>query len=290
MTLNDYLVARRDYFDEALAAYLPLPGRCSDELLAAMQYSLYAGGKRLRPILAFAAAEACGGCKEETMPVAAALEMVHTYSLVHDDLPAMDDDDLRRGKPACHKVFGDGMAILAGDALLTHAFTVLSGMTAGAEMRVALVAELAAAAGPVGMVGGQALDIRISRADSEQLGCIHQAKTGALFCAALKMGAMLAGAEGETLASIGAYGDSLGLAYQIVDDILDETATLESLGKLPGSDRRKDKVSFLSVYGLEESRKMAALETEKAQAAVCGLAGEFQLLVDLAGHIGRRTG
>lgn len=290
MALNDYLVARREFFNEELVAFLPAPDTCPEELLSAMKYSLYAGGKRLRPILAFAAAEACGGNAIETLPVAVALEMIHTYSLIHDDLPAMDDDDMRRGKLANHKVFGDGMAILAGDALLTHAFTVLGQMAVDAEKRLALVTELAGAAGPMGMVGGQALDIRVTRVDSGQLSCIHKAKTGALFRASLRMGAIMADAEEKTLDSVSAYADSLGLAYQIIDDILDVTATPETLGKLPGSDLRKDKISFVTVHGLEESRKMAAIETEKAQKVLLGLSGEFQLLVDLAEYISHRTG
>lgn len=289
MEAKDYVKARRDFFNSQLKNYLPAPGQCPQVLLEAMAYSLFAGGKRLRPILVLAAAEACGADPAPVLPAAAALEMVHTYSLIHDDLPAMDDDDLRRGKPTCHKVWGEGLAILAGDALLTHAFFLLAQIPGiKAETRLALVAELAAAAGPLGMVAGQALDIQNLEMDSPLLRRIHGAKTGALFRAALRLGGIFAGAPAETLAALSAYADHLGLAYQVLDDILDVTASSAVLGKPVGSDQRQNKESFVTVLGLEESRKLAAAETEAALAALSPLSASFQLLAELAVFFGRR--
>lgn len=290
MAIEEYLQARRDFFNSRLAGYLPPAASCPKILLEAMEYSLFAGGKRLRPILVFAAAEECGGDWKAAMPAAAALEMVHTYSLIHDDLPAMDDDDLRRGRPSCHKAWGEGIAILAGDGLLTHAFTVLAQAAFSGDKRLALVAELAEAAGPSGMVAGQALDITGAGAgDPAFLHRVHGAKTGALFRAALRLGAISAGAPEGTLRGLSVYADHLGLAYQVVDDILDVTAASSCLGKHPGSDSRKDKASFATAYGLERSREIADAEILAAQAALAPLAGSFMLLTELASHIGARS-
>ncbi len=290
MEIKEYLGARRDYFDSQLKNYLPHPDSCPEVLLRAMEYSLFAGGKRLRPILVFAAAETCGGRLEAAMPQAAALEMVHTYSLIHDDLPAMDDDDLRRGMPSNHKVFGEGMAILAGDALLTHAFSVAAqGLNEDPLRRLAAVAELAKAAGPVGMVAGQAMDISgFSKMDAAQVNHIHRCKTGALIKAAVRMGAIISGAGAKVVHGLTQYADSLGLAYQIVDDILDVTQTSQQLGKNPGSDEKKGKETFVTVHGLEGARIMAAAETARAVQALQALGGDYSLLQDLAEYIGQR--
>lgn len=289
MEIRDYLAARRRFFEEHLGGFLPQPDAYSPILRRAMEYSLFAGGKRLRPILTLAAAEACGGSVELALAPAVALEMVHTYSLIHDDLPAMDDDDLRRGKPTSHKVFGEDMAILAGDALLTHAFTVLAearGLEAG--LRLALVGELALAAGPMGMVAGQALDIQgLVTLDVDELKYLHQCKTGSLFRAAVRMGAIVAGATPEVLASLSDYATSLGLAYQIVDDILDVTATSIALGKNPGNDARQDKQTFVTICGLPEARTQAAEITQAAIDALGSLEGS-EILRGLAKYIGSR--
>ena len=283
MDIQEYLEVRRDYFESQLKGFLPGPGDCPPVLLQAMEYSLFAGGKRLRPVLVFAATEACGGHLEQAMPAAAALEMVHTYSLIHDDLPAMDDDDLRRGKPSCHKAFGEGLAILAGDALLTHAFAVLAESPGESTLRLEMVGELARAAGPLGMVAGQAMDITgLGAVEPEALRRVHACKTGALIEAAVRMGAINAGAETEVLNGLTEFARAYGLAYQIIDDILDVTKTSEQLGKAPGSDERKGKVTFVTLFGLEEAQARALAETARAQQALEGLDGDFSLLRSLA--------
>lgn len=290
MELWEYLDARRKFFEERLPGFLPPQASCPGELVRAMEYSLFAGGKRLRPLLTLITAECCGGSLEAALAPAAAIEMVHTYSLIHDDLPAMDDDDLRRGRPTSHKVFGEGMAILAGDALLTHAFSVLAeAPDLSAPVRLALIGELAAAAGPEGMVAGQVLDIQgLVGGDSALLQRMHACKTGALLRAAVRMGAILAAADQETLAGLSAYAASLGLAFQIVDDILDVTATAGDLGKNPGSDLRQNKQTYVTLFGLAGARARAAAEIEAAQAALAGLAGDFRVLGALAEYIGNR--
>ncbi|MBX7098606.1 MAG: polyprenyl synthetase family protein [Myxococcaceae bacterium] len=240
-------------------------------LVEAMRYSLMAGGKRLRPILvlafADAAARATQGGGEPANDAAVAVEMIHTYSLIHDDLPAMDDDDLRRGRPTNHKVYGEAMAILAGDALLTDALASVAGGPGGRpEVRAALTHELAYAAGARGMVGGQVLDIAEDRpAELDYLVRLHRMKTGALLKAACRMGAIAGGASTEQLAAADRFGDSIGLAFQIADDVLDVTASAETMGKPTGADADAGRHTFPAVVGLERSR---ALAKEHAQAAV----------------------
>jgi farnesyl-diphosphate synthase (EC 2.5.1.10) len=232
----------------------------------AMRYSLMAGGKRLRPILVLAAGEAFGGAPERLYPVACAFEMVHTYSLIHDDLPAMDNDDLRRGMPTCHKQFDEATAILAGDGLMTHAFRILAEMDAPAEQKVRVIRELAVGSGTVeGMIAGQIVDLEAERKpiDAERLKFIHRAKTGALIRGAVVCGGIVAGATESDLALLAAYGDRVGLAFQIADDILDETATAEQLGKTPGKDAAAGKATYPALYGLEASRKQAEALAEK---------------------------
>mgnify|MGYP000963243874 CR=1 FL=1 len=283
------MAARQEFFNLELKNFLPHPDSCPEKLLEAMKYSLYAGGKRLRPILLFAAAEVCGGKLDAALPHAVALEMVHTYSLIHDDLPAMDDDDLRRGKPSSHKVFGEATAILAGDALLTHAFSVAAkGVHEDPQRRLAAVAELAKAAGPVGMVAGQAMDIEQGKKDASSVNDIHRCKTGALIKAAVRIGAIISGAGARVIHGLTQYADSLGLAYQIADDILDTTATIDQLGKNPGSDERKGKDTFVTVHGIEGARIMLAAETSRAIKALSNQEGDYTLLEELAQYLGSR--
>lgn len=224
-----------------------------------MNYSLYAGGKRLRPLLVFCACDAVGGNADHAAPVAAALEMIHTYSLIHDDLPAMDDDDLRRGRPTCHKAFDEATAILAGDAMNTYAFqAVLEGVPDPARA-VAVARELARGAGIDGMVGGQMADLESegAQADPDRLRYIHEHKTGALITAAVVCGGIIGGADAKTLDHLRGFGRQVGLAFQVIDDILDETATAEQLGKSPGKDRDAGKMTYPRVMGLEKARQYA---------------------------------
>lgn len=234
----------------------------------AMRYSLMAGGKRIRPLLCLEAARVLRDDIAGAEYPACALEMVHTYSLIHDDLPALDNDDLRRGRPTCHKVFGEAMAILAGDSLLTLAFQVLA-QTPGAsgETRARLVEELALAGGTVGgMIGGQVFDLEgeHQKPTAELLECIHRAKTGALLRGSLRMGAIFAGASEEQLDALSRFGEHVGLAFQIVDDVLDVEQSSEQLGKTAGKDAAQEKVTFPAVYGLDTSKRMAAVEITKA--------------------------
>ncbi len=282
MTTAQYLKERREIVDQALAEVMPPEGTQPGRLISAMRYSLFAGGKRLRPILVLAAAEALGGDPDHALPAACAVEMIHTYSLIHDDLPAMDDDDFRRGRPTCHRAFDEGTAILAGDALLTLAFGVLSvqGPGVSPEARLRMVQELARGAGWTGMVGGQQVDM-----DSEGevpelpvLEYIHTHKTGALIRSSLLLGGLSAGAGEEALQALTGFGEKIGLAFQIVDDILDLTSTTEELGKDQGSDAQRGKVTYPSLFGLQESRERAVKLVEDAKAGL--------ETIDRAGRLG----
>jgi geranylgeranyl diphosphate synthase, type II len=260
--------------DAALEARTRLGEGCPVPLREAMCYSLLAPGKRLRPMLVLLAAEACGGQIEPAMPAACAVEMVHAYSLIHDDLPALDDDDLRRGRPTCHKAFGEATAILAGDALLTLAFEVLAKEIRPPAVAAACCATLAEAAGPCGMVGGQADDVGDgTRQDAvnphsgspvprppfpvPQLESIHRRKTGAMIRASLRLGAMVAGADAEQLDALSAYGERLGLAFQITDDLLDVLGSQSAVGKPVGKDARRGKLTFPGVIGIDRSSQYA---------------------------------
>lgn len=263
MDIKKYLTDRRELVDSFLQSYFD-SGVAHAPLSSAMTYSIFAGGKRLRPILALASYEACGGIGEQIVPYAAAIELIHTYSLIHDDLPAMDDDDLRRGKPTNHKVFGEGMAILAGDALLTEAFYLLSQHSSSTfhprrSTVLKLVRDVAMAAGAHGMVGGQAEDILCENreTDSEDLAFIHAHKTGALITASVRMGGILAGTGKKKFHGLTRYGESVGLAFQIIDDILDVSGDSTELGKSTGSDEKKKKLTYPAVYGIETSMKKA---------------------------------
>src|SRR5262245_33870857 len=289
--LEDYLEQQRQRVEVSLDQCLPTPDSYPSLLMDAMRYSVFAGGKRLRPILTLAATEAVGGDAERALPAASALEYIHTYSMIHDDLPAMDDDDYRRGKLTNHKVFGDAMAILAGDALLTLAFQVLAQLPVDAERRAGLVAELATAAGTVGgMIGGQVADLEGEgkRRDAVLLETIHRAKTGALLRASLRMGAIYAGADERQYAALSCYGEHVGLAFQIVDDILDVEESSEALGKTAGKDAQQQKITFPAVYGLDESRRMAEQECARAHATLEPFAGRAARLHELADLIVHR--
>ncbi|MEW5745595.1 MAG: polyprenyl synthetase family protein [Nitrospirota bacterium] len=263
MDLKAYLKERKALVDSFLDAYFasPLAPRALQDSIV---YSLSAGGKRVRPILCLAAYEACGGAASSIVSCASALEMIHTYSLIHDDLPAMDNDDLRRGKPTNHKVFGEGMAILAGDGLLTEAFYLLSGSRMPSSqlppaVLLAVIGEVAQAAGIQGMVGGQAQDLLSENAepDAETLAYIHMHKTAALLAASVRIGGMMASASEPQLSGLTAYGKSIGLAFQVVDDILDIEGATEVLGKPQGSDEKKKKMTYPRLYGIEASREKA---------------------------------
>ena len=271
--LEAYLSDRQKIVDEALRRYLPDEGGVPHDLHTAMHYSVFAGGKRIRPILCLAALEACGGDLAPAMPFACALELIHTYSLIHDDLPAMDNDDFRRGKPTSHKVFGEALAILAGGALLAEAFVLLCRMEKvrlAAEKRLAVIHEIATAAGVAGMVGGQALDIRAENhsPDFEGLECTHRLKTGALIAVAVKAGAILAGANDEKIQSLNVYGSHLGIAFQIADDILNVEGDSSLMGKKTGSDVASGKVTYPSLLGIENARAKLAEHIEAAAAAI----------------------
>jgi geranylgeranyl diphosphate synthase type II len=271
-SLSDYLAEQVQSVDRALDEWVPEESVEPTTIHRAMRYSLFAGGKRIRPVLAIAAAHAVSPFAQGIENAAATLELIHTYSLIHDDLPALDNDDLRRGRPTCHKVFGEAMAILAGDALLTLAFEVLSRLKhISAETKIVLVQELSRAAGTVGgMIGGQVNDIEGERKEPSALllESIHRAKTGALLRASVRMGAIYAGATDSELAALSEYGEHVGLAFQIIDDVLDVEQTSAALGKTAGKDQAQQKITFPAVYGLERSHIMAEEERQAAHRAL----------------------
>lgn len=287
------MAERRRQVDEALERWLPEQGDHPPKVHEAMRYSVFAGGKRLRPLLALFACEAVGGSPEDAMPAAVALEMIHTYSLIHDDLPAMDDDDYRRGQRTCHRVYGEAVAILAGDALLTHAFQVLAdpGPTrVPAARRLQVIVEIAEAAGSRGMVGGQAMDILAEgrEIDHPTLLYLHTHKTGALIRASIRVGGIAGGAGEEQLQALTRYGERVGLAFQIVDDILDIEGTSAEMGKQAGSDLRRKKATYPAVMGLEESRRQAAHLLQEAKDALRVLGEKGATLFALADFVGTR--
>jgi geranylgeranyl diphosphate synthase type II len=294
--LAQFLQSRQQLIDAALDRLTPPETELPETIHRAMRYSLFAGGKRIRPILCLQAATAvssdAAGVMNGVMNAACALEMIHTYSLIHDDLPALDNDDFRRGKPTCHKVYGEAMAILAGDALFTLAIQTLVRIEGvEAERKLALIDELSFASGTVeGMIGGQVIDIQSEghTPSAELLTRIHRAKTGALLRASVRMGAICAGADASQLGAISLYGEHAGLAFQIVDDILDCEASSEVLGKTAGKDIAQGKVTFPAVYGLDESRVMAARECSMAHAALTPLGSRAQRLHEIADMIVHR--
>jgi geranylgeranyl diphosphate synthase type II len=276
--LSEYLDRARSRIEEALTRYLPEVSEGSDSacparLASAMRYSLLAGGKRLRPVLCLMAAEACGGDVEAAIPAACALEMVHTYSLIHDDLPAMDDDDLRRGRPTCHKAFDEATAILAGDGLLTLAFEIIARDARPIAAALECSRVLAESAGPSGMVGGQMADLQAEdRAEDEgtlaELESIHRRKTGALLRAPLRMGGLIAQASDAGLSALDRYGRAVGLAFQIVDDLLDVQGDEAKLGKRVGKDDGLGKWTYPRFLGIEGSRLRARQLADEAIAAI----------------------
>lgn len=279
MDLASYVPKRQKAIDRALDRYLPKENVKPSTIHRAMRYSMFAGGKRLRPILCLAAAEACGGTIASALPFACAIECIHTYSLVHDDLPSMDNDDFRRGRPTCHKVFGEGIAVLAGDALLTVAFEIVSRSrpTRRYDMTT-FIRETAVAAGSQKLIAGQVADLEAEgkKVDRAGLRYIHENKTAAILTTAVRLGAMSANAIPKELGAITRFGRALGLAFQVVDDILDVTQTSEKLGKSAGKDVAAQKATYPSVIGLEKSRTEARALTRKADKAleVFGARGE----------------
>jgi geranylgeranyl diphosphate synthase, type II len=293
VTISEYIAHQQKRVETALDRCVPAEPQDPATIHRAMRYSLFAGGKRIRPLLAMSAAEAVSDAPVGIEAAACPLELIHTYSLIHDDLPALDNDDLRRGRPTCHKVFGDAMAILAGDALLTLAFEVLAKLEGvDAQRRIALVAELATASGTVGgMIGGQVNDLEGEgkRPTAQLLESIHRAKTGALLRASVRMGGIYAGANARQLAALTDYGEHAGLAFQIVDDILDVEQSSEALGKTAGKDAQQHKITFPAVYGLELSREMAENERLAAHLALACFDDRAERLKQLADLIVRRN-
>ncbi len=270
--LKDTLDEGRTLTDAALERLLPPATQYPPSIHAAMRHSVFAGGKRLRPILCMEAAQMVQGCVPDGIEeLGAALEMLHTYSLIHDDLPALDNDDLRRGRPTCHKAFGEATAILAGDALQTRAYEVLARQQCPAEARVAIIAEIAHATGTIGgMIGGQVMDLEAEHIhpDAQTLEYIHRSKTGALLTASVVSGGIYAGASEAQIASLRCFGGNIGLAFQIVDDVLDVTQTSEQLGKTAGKDTAHDKATYPALFGVEASLKKADELVAQADAAL----------------------
>ena len=290
MNTGGYISERSKLTEEALDRLVPGQVTLPVTIHQAMRYSLFAGGKRIRPVLCIAACEAVAGQVEGIESVAATLEMIHTYSLIHDDLPALDNDDLRRGRPTNHKVYGDAMAILAGDALLTLAFEVLGKLPVDPAIAIQLVAELATASGTAGgMIGGQVEDIQGEGQPptAELLDRIHRAKTGALLKASVRMGAIYGGATVPELKALTQYGEHIGLAFQIVDDVLDVVESSDALGKTAGKDAAQQKITFPAVYGLERSKEMAQEELLLAHLALSCFnetAAPLRAIADLIVH------
>ena len=287
----DGLDGVREAVGRSLDDWLPGASDAPTRLHESMRYSVFAGGKRIRPILAVLACRAVGGTDAEAMPAACAIECIHTYSLIHDDLPAMDDDDFRRGKPSNHKAFDEATAILAGDALLTTAFEIIGTQIADAGVASGVAREVARAAGWAGMVGGQMADLLAEGAEpsEEALHFIHERKTGALIRASVRCGAIAGGATDEQLAALTTYGRNVGLAFQIADDILDETATTEQLGKTAGKDKASKKLTFPAVHGLEQSRAEADRLVAEAKTALAEFGLTAEPLCKLADFIISRT-
>jgi len=295
MNIKEYLAQKRIAVDKALESLVPPATTFPPKVFEAMRYSLFAGGKRVRPIFALASAEALGAKTAGLLPIAGALELIHTYSLIHDDLPAMDDDDLRRGRPTCHKVYGEAIAILAGDGLLNRAFEVLSDLrrlkTVTAVRLIAITREISLASGVFGMVGGQVVDMESEGKDVDlpTLEYIHTHKTGALIRASVRTGAIYAKASEKRLKALTRYGERVGLAFQIADDILDVVGSREETGKDVGSDLKKGKKTFPSFYGLEESRKRAKEVADQALDALKDFDRKADPLRELAKYIVTRV-
>ncbi len=288
MDLKTYLATCAREVDAVLDAFLPKVKERPATIHAAMRYSVFAGGKRLRPVLCLAAAEACGGEISNALAPACAVELMHTYSLVHDDLPAMDDDDLRRGRPTCHKVYGEGMAVLCGDALLTEAFILLAKTAATKRYGAGeYLTELAVTGGSRKLIGGQVMDLEGEgkKLTKRDLVRIHEAKTAALLTTSLRLGAMTANATPAKLEALTQFGRALGLAFQVIDDILDVTQSTEVLGKTAGKDEAVEKSTYPAILGLEASRREAAKLTREALNALAPLGSKGGRLREIADHL-----
>jgi len=286
-----YLDAKKKIIDESLLRYMPGEDNYPPVIFKAIRYSLFAGGKRIRPILCLASAEAVGGDIESILPVACALELIHTYSLIHDDLPAMDDDDYRRGRLTSHKVFGEDIAILAGDALLTEAFHLMSDRglmeKVSPEKLISVIHDVAGASGCFGMVGGQVVDVQSEgvAVDNGVLNFIHTRKTGAMITAAVKAGAVLANAGEVELNALTSYGSNIGLAFQIADDILNVEGDQKLMGKGTGSDTKRGKVTYPALVGMDASRKKAGELVENALSAITNFDRRAEPLRMIAAYI-----
>jgi geranylgeranyl diphosphate synthase, type II len=290
-SLGDFLATRTTAVNRALDGFLPAATTKPATIHRAMRYSLFAGGKRIRPALCLAAAAACGGNETDALPLACAVECVHTYSLVHDDLPAMDDDDYRRGKLTNHKVFGEGIAVLAGDALLTQAFEIAARCQGWPRYsHQIIVLELARAAGSLQLIAGQVADLEGEgkRISARQLRYIHERKTSALLCCSVRLGGMSANCPPAQLKALTNFGYNVGLAFQVIDDILDVTQTSEKLGKTAGKDTKAQKATYPSIVGLERSRKIAEQLTQRAFNSLKGFRGKSVALEALAEFLLRR--
>ncbi len=286
--LKTYLTDRSALVDAALNRFIPSEETSPPTIHKAMRHSIFAGGKRLRPILCLAATEACGGSLDTAMPAACAVECLHTYTLIHDDLPCMDDDDFRRGVPTCHKVYGEGVAVLAGDALQALAFQLLAEVPGNAQFNVGdYVRELAVTSGSLHLIGGQVMDLegegkKLPLAD---LRYVHESKTAALLTTSIKLGGMSAGASTEQIAALHAFGWNTGLAFQIIDDILDVTQTTEKLGKSAGKDLASEKSTYPALLGLDASRAEAHRLTTEAMNALSIFGDQAERLRQMAGYL-----
>lgn len=291
MNIKSYLEEKRLQVEDTLEHILPRPEGLLADHITAMRYSLFAGGKRIRPILAMAAAEALGSEPKPYLPLITSLELIHTYALIHDDLPAMDDDDLRRGKPSSHKAFGEAAAILAGDSLLSYAFELLSDPEPGGDLpdsaRIKIINSISRAIGPQGMVGGQALDIAYEnrKIPFETLRFLHGCKTGALIRASVQTGAVIGRADWEQYQALTGYADQTGLAFQIVDDLLDIEGSPEKLGKSTGADLTRKKSTYPGHLGLEETHARARNAVDKALEALDSFDRKADPLREIARYI-----
>ena len=286
-----YCKAKLPLIDEALRNAMMIEGEIAPTIFDSMRYSLFAGGKRLRPVLLLAAADAVGADGNKFLNVACGLEMIHTYSLIHDDLPAMDNDDYRRGKLTNHKVYGEGIAVLAGDSLLTYAFeTMLSQEGVDPKTLLKVVKEIASAAGPEGMVGGQVIDMESEgkAVSFDTLQQMHRAKTGALFRAAVRAGAILGGASEEEIEALTVYAEKFGLAFQITDDILDVIGTAEAIGKPVGSDLKNNKSTYVTLHSVEIAQQMAKETVADAVDALAMFGKRGAVLKDLVEYLLKR--
>jgi len=295
LNLQEYLKRRQRLIDRALQLWISGKDEFPPQLHEAMHYSLFAGGKRLRPILALAAAETVGGRAADVLPLACSLELIHTYSLIHDDLPSMDNDDLRRGKPTCHRIFGEGLAVLAGDALLTEAFHIMTrpdlmkGVSPSRRLRA--ISHVARAAGSLGMIGGQVMDIvsQGEKVDSPLLEYIHSHKTGALIAASVYAGAIVGGGSPRECQALKMYGEKLGLAFQVIDDLLDVQGEVSKLGKAVHKNGIKGKATYPAVFGIAESRRQAEVLVEQALACLKSFNERANPLREIAKFILKRT-